>query len=78
MITFQMLIDEARRQKNILALDFYNLLKKIQVEHDNYRFDLVSIRECPLETKYFWLWNLVYQICSKAVEEESSINSRRF
>lgn len=28
MITFQAIIDEARRQKNILALDFYNLLKK--------------------------------------------------
>lgn len=45
MITFQAIIDEARRQKNILALDFYNLLKKIQVEHDNYRFDLVAYFE---------------------------------
>ena len=42
MITFQAIIDEARRQKNKLALDFYNLLKEIQVEHDNYRFDLVA------------------------------------
>lgn len=42
MITFQMLIDEARRQKNKLALDFYNLLKEIQAEHDTYRFDLVA------------------------------------
>lgn len=42
MITFQMLIDEARRQKKILALDFYNLLKEIQAEHDKYRFDLVA------------------------------------
>ena len=45
MITFQAIIDEAHRQKNILALDFYNLLKKIQVEHDNYRFDLVAYFE---------------------------------
>lgn len=42
MITFQAIIDEARRQKNMLALDFYNLLKEIQDEHDNYRFDLVA------------------------------------
>lgn len=42
MITFQAIIDEARRQKNKLALDFYNLLKEIQLEHDNYRFDLVA------------------------------------
>ena len=45
MITFQAIIDEARRQKHILALDFYNLLKAIQVEHDNYRFDLVAFFE---------------------------------
>lgn len=45
MITFQAIIDEARRQKNKLALDFYNLLKEIQVEHDNYRFDLVAYFE---------------------------------
>lgn len=45
MITFQAIIDEARRQKNKLALDFYNLLKKIQVEYDNYRFDLVAYFE---------------------------------
>lgn len=45
MITFQAIIDEARRQKNKLALDFYNLLKEIQAEHDNYRFDLVAYFE---------------------------------
>ena len=45
MITFQAIIDEARRQKNKLALDFYNLLKGIQDEHDNYRFDLVAYFE---------------------------------
>lgn len=45
MITFQTIIDEARRQKNKLALDFYNLLKGIQDEHDNYRFDLVAYFE---------------------------------
>ena len=45
MITFQAIIDEARRQKNKLALDFYNLLKEIQAEHDNYRFDLVGYFE---------------------------------
>lgn len=45
MITFQAIIDEARRQKNKLALDFYNLLKEIQLEHDNYRFDLVAFFE---------------------------------
>lgn len=45
MITFQSIIDEARRQKNKLALDFYNLLKGIQDEHDNYRFDLVAYFE---------------------------------
>jgi hypothetical protein len=45
MITFQAIIDEARRQKNKLTLDFYNLLKGIQDEHDNYRFDLVAYFE---------------------------------
>ena len=45
MITFQAIIDEARRQKNKLALDFYNLLKEILAEHDNYRFDLVAYFE---------------------------------
>lgn len=45
MITFQAIIDEARRQKNKLALDFYNLLKAVQAEHDNYRFDLVAYFE---------------------------------
>ena len=45
MITFQAIIDEARRQKNKLTLDFYNLLKGIQAEHDNYRFDLVAYFE---------------------------------
>lgn len=45
MITFQAIIDEARRQKNKLALDFYNLLKETQFEHDNYRFDLVAYFE---------------------------------
>lgn len=30
MITFQAIIDEARRQKNIIALDFYNMLKEEQ------------------------------------------------
>ena len=43
MITFQTLIDEARRQKNILALDFYNMLKEEQVDYD--RFDLVAYFE---------------------------------
>lgn len=45
MITFQAIIDEARRQKNKLALDFYNLLKAVQAEHDTYRFDLVAYFE---------------------------------
>ena len=45
MITFQAIIDEARRQKSKLALDFYNLLKETQFEHDNYRFDLVAYFE---------------------------------
>ena len=45
MITFQAIIDEARRQKHILALDFYNLLKETQFERDNYRFDLVAYFE---------------------------------
>lgn len=40
MITFQAIIDEARRQKNILALDFYNMLKEEQVDYD--KFDLVA------------------------------------
>ena len=43
MITFQAIIDEARRQKNILALDFYNMLKEEQVDYD--RFDLVAYFE---------------------------------
>lgn len=36
MITFQAIIDEARRQKNKLALDFYNLIKE-EYEHDSKR-----------------------------------------
>lgn len=40
MITFQAIIDEARRQKNILALDFYNMLKEEQTEY--YCFSLVA------------------------------------
>ena len=43
MITFQAIIDEARRQKNILALDFYNMLKEEQVDYD--KFDLVAYFE---------------------------------
>ena len=43
MITFQMLIDEARRQKNILALDFYNLLKEEQMDYES--FSLVAYFE---------------------------------
>ena len=49
MITFEMLIYEARRRKNILALDFYNLLKEEQVDYN--RFDLVAYFESEdLET----------------------------
>lgn len=40
MITFQAIIYEARRQKNLLALDFYNLLKEEQVT--TIGFDLVA------------------------------------
>lgn len=48
MITFQTIIDEARRQKNKLALDFYNLLKE-EYEHDS--FDLVAyFKDEDLET----------------------------
>lgn len=43
MITFQAIIDEVRRQKNILALDFYNMLKEEQVDYD--KFDLVAYFE---------------------------------
>lgn len=43
MITFQAIIDEARRQKNILALDFYNMLKEEQMDYD--KFDLVAYFE---------------------------------
>ena len=43
MITFQAIIDEARRQKNILALDFYNMLKEEQVDYD--KFDLIAYFE---------------------------------
>ena len=49
MITFEMLIYEARRRKNILALDFYNLIKEEQVDYN--RFDLVAYFESEdLET----------------------------
>ena len=48
MITFQAIIDEARRQKNKLALDFYNLIKE-EHEHDN--FNLVAyFKDEGLET----------------------------
>ena len=48
MITFQAIIDEARRQKNKLALDFYNLIKE-EYEHDS--FDLVAyFKDEGLET----------------------------
>ena len=43
MITFQAIIDEARRQKNIIALDFYNMLKEEQMDYD--KFDLVAYFE---------------------------------
>lgn len=43
MITFQAIIDEARRQKNILALDFYNLLKEEQMDYES--FSLVAYFE---------------------------------
>ena len=43
MITFQAIIDEVCRQKNILALDFYNMLKEEQVDYD--KFDLVAYFE---------------------------------
>ena len=43
MITFQAIIDGVRRQKNILALDFYNMLKEEQVDYD--KFDLVAYFE---------------------------------
>ena len=43
MITFQAIIDEVRRQTNILALDFYNILKEEQVDYD--KFDLVAYFE---------------------------------
>lgn len=49
MITFQAIIYEARRQKNLLALDFYNLLKEEQVT--TIGFDLVAYFESEdLET----------------------------
>lgn len=64
MITFQSIIDEARKRKEKIAKNFYQTLQLGE--------------ECPLEAKYFWLWNLGYQICSKAVEKQSSTNSRRF
>lgn len=48
MITFQAIIDEARRQKNKLALDFYNLIKE-EYEHDS--FNLVAyFKDEGLET----------------------------
>ena len=48
MITFQAIIDEARRQKNKLALDFYNLIKE-EYEHDG--FNLVAyFKDEGLET----------------------------
>ena len=43
MITFQAIIDEVRRQKNILVLDFYNMLKEEQVDYD--KFGLVAYFE---------------------------------